>query len=272
VTIPNSVTAIGEWAFCDCSALTRVSVSAATVVDPTAFSGCYMLQNTVVSTAGLEEGNKLNWPPVTVSGDLAELFSKGTDVSFTCTREVITASELETEVKTSFDSYHAQHEDETSLAFFDVSLAFTDGVDSVSVAETDAGVQITCSIPAGVELAASDASVTREYFVVREHEGVCDRLPATVDTENGTVIFVSDKFSTFELVCVETKLYVPGDVNGDNDVDSDDAIYLLFYTLMPEYYPISQPVDYDGSGEVDSDDAIYLLFYTLMPEYYPLKN
>ena len=29
-----------------------------------------------------------------------------------------------------------------------------------------------------------------------------------------------------------------GDFDGDSDVDSDDAIYLLYFTMLPERYPL----------------------------------
>lgn len=63
---------------------------------------------------------------------------------------------------------------------------------------------------------------------------------------------------------------IQGDVNGDNKVTSDDAIQVLYYTLLPEMYPVNQPVDFDGDGMITSDDAIYLLYYTLLPDIYPL--
>ncbi len=62
-----------------------------------------------------------------------------------------------------------------------------------------------------------------------------------------------------------------GDVNSDNEVNSDDAIYLLYNTLLPDMYPINQNGDFDGNGELNSDDAIYLLYYTLLPSLYPLQ-
>lgn len=61
-----------------------------------------------------------------------------------------------------------------------------------------------------------------------------------------------------------------GDVNGDGLVDSNDAIHLLYYTLLPERYEINQNGDFDGNSLVNSDDAIYLLYFTLLPERYPL--
>ena len=61
-----------------------------------------------------------------------------------------------------------------------------------------------------------------------------------------------------------------GDVDGDGDVDSDDAIYLLYATFNETEYPLNQSGDFDGDGDVDSDDAIYLLYFTFNPEEYPL--
>ena len=61
-----------------------------------------------------------------------------------------------------------------------------------------------------------------------------------------------------------------GDLDGEEGVSSNDAIYLLMYTFFPEEYPVSQNSDFDNSGTVDSNDAIYLLMHTFFPEEYPL--
>lgn len=63
----------------------------------------------------------------------------------------------------------------------------------------------------------------------------------------------------------------PGDLDGVEGVNEDDAIYLLRYVLMPEMFPVQQPVDYDKSGTVNEDDAIYLLRHVLMPDTFPLE-
>ena len=62
-----------------------------------------------------------------------------------------------------------------------------------------------------------------------------------------------------------------GDLNGDDQVNDEDAIYLLFYTFFPEDYPLNQEGDFNGDGMVNDEDAIYLLFYTFFPEDYPLN-
>ena len=65
-------------------------------------------------------------------------------------------------------------------------------------------------------------------------------------------------------------LPIAGDLDFDEAVTSDDAIYLLMYTFFPEQYPISGDCDFDGDGAVTSDDAIYLLMNTFFPEQYPI--
>ena len=63
---------------------------------------------------------------------------------------------------------------------------------------------------------------------------------------------------------------IKGDVTGDDYVDSNDAIHLLYHTLIPERYEVNQNCDFNNDGFVDSNDAIYLLYHTLIPERYPL--
>lgn len=65
---------------------------------------------------------------------------------------------------------------------------------------------------------------------------------------------------------------VPGDVNGDESVTKDDAIYLLRHVLFSDKYPLETEGDMDIDGDVDKDDAIYLLRHVLFPEKYPLNT
>ena len=89
-------------------------------------------------------------------------------------------------------------------------------------------------------------------------------------TEPGKELYVC-KFCGHEEE-VEIPPLPSGDLDGNDAVDSSDAIYLLYYTLFgEERYPVNQPCDYDKDGTVSSSDAIYLLYHTLFgKERYPL--
>ena len=68
--------------------------------------------------------------------------------------------------------------------------------------------------------------------------------------------------------------FIRGDFDGDGDVDSNDAIYLLYNAMYgPESYPVDQPADLDGNEEINSDDAVYLVYHTFFGEIeYPINN
>ena len=92
---------------------------------------------------------------------------------------------------------------------------------------------------------------------------------SVVGSQTLTVTYLS-KTTTYDIE-IEPP-YILGDTNGNDTVDSDDAIYLLKHTLFPESFALTQKSDFDGNGEVNSDDAIYLLKHTLFPESFPLHK
>lgn len=64
----------------------------------------------------------------------------------------------------------------------------------------------------------------------------------------------------------------PGDFTGDGFVTDADVIWLLWYTVFPEDYPLNQSGDFTGDGHVTDADVIYLLWHTVFPEDYPLTD
>ncbi len=62
------------------------------------------------------------------------------------------------------------------------------------------------------------------------------------------------------------------DFDGDGDIDSDDAIYLLRAVLFPEDYEITLATPFYGDRNPTSDDAIYLLRHVLFPKDYPIPK
>ena len=63
---------------------------------------------------------------------------------------------------------------------------------------------------------------------------------------------------------------IPGDIDGNETVDVDDVMALLWHVLFPEDYPINAEAYFDGNGTVDVDDVLALLWHVLFPEEYPL--
>ena len=90
-----------------------------------------------------------------------------------------------------------------------------------------------------------------------------------IAAENETLTNAAITFAQGEIVVV------PGDIDGNERVDEDDAVYLLLHTLFgEEIYPLGDvDADIDGNGVVNSEDAVYLLLHTLFgEELYPLGN
>ena len=54
-----------------------------------------------------------------------------------------------------------------------------------------------------------------------------------------------------------------GDYTDDGLITDEDAVYLLYFTLFPESYPVLQSPDYNNDGIVEARDAADLLNYTL---------
>lgn len=69
----------------------------------------------------------------------------------------------------------------------------------------------------------------------------------------------------------EQPQYTPGDIDDAPGVTDRDAVHLLYYTFLPDLYPINQDCDFNNDGEVNDKDAVYLLYYTFLPDLYPIN-
>ena len=69
--------------------------------------------------------------------------------------------------------------------------------------------------------------------------------------------------------------YTHGDANNDGKITQDDAFYILYSYLWGDAYPITHKAtaDVDGNNSVNTKDAIYTLYAVVLPdESHPLNN
>ncbi len=68
----------------------------------------------------------------------------------------------------------------------------------------------------------------------------------------------------------ETPDILPGDFTGDDSVNNEDVVLLLWHVLFPADYPLSLSGDVTGDGSVNNEDVVLLLWHVLFPADYPL--
>jgi len=66
------------------------------------------------------------------------------------------------------------------------------------------------------------------------------------------------------------RVEIPGDLNGDGQVNNEDVVLLLWNTLFPVDYPLEVSGDLNGDEQVNNADVVLLLWHALFPEDYPL--
>ena len=73
---------------------------------------------------------------------------------------------------------------------------------------------------------------------------------------------------------VDAPEYLAGDINLDNTLDLQDAIYLFRHTMLSDVYPLNYKgnVDFEADGEINLQDAIYLFRHTMLGDMYPISK
>ena len=70
--------------------------------------------------------------------------------------------------------------------------------------------------------------------------------------------------------CDDDGMFMIGDLDENDMVNDQDAIYLLFAVYFPDNYSLNQQCDFNNDGKTNDQDAIYLLFHIYFPDNYPL--
>lgn len=63
---------------------------------------------------------------------------------------------------------------------------------------------------------------------------------------------------------------IPGDLDDNDEVNTDDVFKLLLHISLPEMFPVDADVDFNGDGVVTTDDVFRLLLHISLPDMFPL--
>ena len=128
----------------------------------------------------------------------------------------------------------------------------------------------TVTIPGSVQTIDSGAFQSCDRLADVYYEGTQAQWNTVeIGRSNGSLQEATIHFH-IEIPDIPAEPGAPGNLDGNNFINEDDAIYLLQAILMPEMFPVKSYVDFDKNGTVNEDDAIFLLQHVLMPEMFPL--
>ena len=103
-------------------------------------------------------------------------------------------------------------EDEVILGYFDIDLnVLVDGQEVGKLTRLENPIKITVDAKDLIkDLPKEESGYTRTYVVIRLHNGETDIIPATLNAD-GTIDFVTDRFSTYTIAYTDIKNPKTGD-------------------------------------------------------------
>ncbi|MBQ9011854.1 MAG: hypothetical protein IJ093_04315 [Bacilli bacterium] len=162
-----------------------------------------------------------------INEETAEAIKEAVERGDTITTEVetnlISESNIDSENKKLFDK--TLNSDENIVGYFDIKfLLKVDGDEIGNVTELSKPVTITLDLPSDLKEVAK--GYTRNFYVLRIHNGKVDRLSATV--KDNKIIFETDKFSNYAITYEDVK----ANTNSILNPKTGDNVLFFVFTLM----------------------------------------
>lgn len=111
--------------------------------------------------------------------------------------------EVAEEVK---DDFKEVVKDSVVLDFFDISILLETESEEYNLTELKKEIKLEMPLP--TDLPEVSEGKARKYFVLRQHGNEIKKLDATLSEDGKSVLFASDKFSTYALAYVDEELPV----------------------------------------------------------------
>ena len=122
-----------------------------------------------------------------------------------------------------------------------------------------------------------DGTVIKVYTLHYGDEVTAPDAPAVPEALGEKYVF--DGWGKEVVACAGNATYVaqfklanPGDIDENEEVNTDDVIQLLLHVSMPDMFAINVDADFTGDGQVTTDDVIQLLLHVSMPDVFPLNT
>lgn len=177
--------------------------------------GCVDLFNEFKTTLGAKDNEWLNTltglNALTMEGEEVGIEVKVEDINDTVTKEEKTA------IENALADYEVDHID-----YYDVSVLLKVNDDEIGKLH-----KLNDKITVALAKTSDPASgYTRQYFVVRDHDGAVTVLTEGVDfyIENGVIYVISDEFSTYAVAYKDTLLPTPKAPDTGNEVVAEGDV------------------------------------------------
>ena len=257
VTIPDSVTSIGNSAFSGC-ALTSITIPGSVMnIGDRAFSSCGSLTSVTIPDSVTSIGDDAfagcdNLTIYGYAGSAADTYALENDIPFYA---IGTIEDEQTGVSVAGNGEDVLPEG-TELSVVQTESTETQVSYNITLVQNGAAIQpagaVTVMIPVPETMDGNACKVYRQ-----EADGTYTDMNATY--RDGYMVFTTDHFSVYVLTTDDPTATTFGDVNVDGKVDAVDARWVLQAAAGMRTLENATAADVNGDGKIDAVDARWIL-------------